>query len=109
MLAADGVVVVAHALPEHLHELRGLLGTIAVAPDKTRRIDDAFAGLDRVATQTVTWRLALDRDDVHALALMGPSAHHLDPTALHSTVEGLPDLTTVTAAAQVTVLRARAR
>ncbi len=105
VLTNDGVLVVATARPNHLRELRDVLGTIGVEQRKAERMKNAFRGFDRIAQQVVTWRMALSRSDVQALAAMGPSAHHLDPTQLGTTAEQLPDPLGVTAEMEVTVLR----
>lgn len=105
LLAPGGVLVIASALSEHLQELRGRLGTIAVHPDKRGRLERTFGEFPRIAEQRVTWRLALRRDEVRGLVAMGPSAHHLDPAELHAATGKLPEILGVTVAVQVDVLR----
>ncbi|WP_232664276.1 23S rRNA methyltransferase [Pseudonocardia sp. TRM90224] len=105
VLKRDGVVIVANALPEHLQELRDLVGTIGVDPRKAERMSEAFRAFERVAHQVVSWRLALDRDDVEAAVAMGPNARHLDPSRLLATAAELPAVVGVSAAMEVTVLR----
>lgn len=107
ILTGDGVLIVATAAPEHLHELTDRIGTIGVDPRKQARLQQALSGLDAVTDQPVRWRLALRRDEVRSVAAMGPSAHHLHPEQLDRAIERLPDLVGVTAAIDVTVLRRR--
>lgn len=107
VLTRGGVVVVANALPDHLRELRDRVGGIGVDPRKAERMNAAFSAFERVAHQVVTWRLALDRDDVGAVVAMGPSARHLDPARLRTATAALPDVVGVTAAMEVSVLRPR--
>lgn len=51
LLAPGGVLVIASALSEHLHELRDRLGTIAVHPDKRARLERTFGEFTRLAEQ----------------------------------------------------------
>ncbi|WP_060577239.1 MULTISPECIES: hypothetical protein [unclassified Pseudonocardia] len=44
ILTADGILLVASARPEHLHELRTLVGGIGVDPHKAARHRAAFTG-----------------------------------------------------------------
>lgn len=105
VLVENGVAVVANAMPDHLWELRDLVGAIGVDPRKAERMSTAFGAFERLAHQVVTWRLALSRDDVEAAVAMGPSAHHLDHSRLLAEIEELPDVIGVTAAIEVSVLR----
>lgn len=108
ILTGDGILLVASARPEHLHELRTRIGGIGVDPHKAARHRAAFTGFVPVARQVVQWRLALHPDEAAALASMGPNAHHRipDPDAEVVPAE-LPDLVGVTAAMDVVVYRRR--
>jgi 23S rRNA (guanine745-N1)-methyltransferase len=98
ILGHDGRLLVVTPAPEHLAELRSALGLLEVAPDKERRVTDALSPFfDRVSSQPLRWTMALAREDVLALAGMGPSARHLEPAALSERVAALPAPVTVTA------------
>lgn len=107
ILDADGILVLATAGPEHLQELRDRLGMIGVDPRKTDRLRHALAGFTPIVEDTVRWRLALQHDQVRALAVMGPGSHHLDVGQRERAIEALPDLTGITAVINVAVLRRR--
>ncbi|ANY07715.1 putative RNA methyltransferase [Pseudonocardia sp. HH130630-07] len=107
VLDRRGVLVVAGAAPDHLHELRDLLGTLGVDPHAPARRRAAFAAFEPVARQPVTWRMALHPEDVRSLVAMGPSARHLDPAELDRAVAALPATVGVTAAIEVLAMRPR--
>lgn len=107
VLAADGRVVVVTPEPEHLAEIRGVLGMLTVDPGKPDRLVQAFDGsLVLAARRPVRSELALSRADISALVRMGPSARHLPADDLAAAVDRLADRTTVTMSVTVSVFRA---
>jgi 23S rRNA (guanine745-N1)-methyltransferase len=108
VLSKDGRLVAVTPEPSHLAELRGPLGLLTIDPGKPERLADAFAGrLQTADRQPVVQQLRLSRPDVLALVRMGPSARHLQPDQLATTVNALPEASTVTLAVTVSVLKRR--
>jgi 23S rRNA (guanine745-N1)-methyltransferase len=109
VLREDGALVVARADGGHLRELRPALGLLEVDPEKERRVEEALGPhLERDARRELSYRMALGRDDVAALASMGPSARHLAPAALAERAAALPEPASVTASVIVERWRPRA-
>lgn len=107
LLRHDGILILATARPGHLRELRTRFRTLEVDPRKDQRLRQGFAEFDVLDDQSVEWRLALERHDVKNLVAMGPSGHHLDEAELEAAVAVLPEVSGVSAAVSVTVLRHR--
>ncbi len=110
VLRPDGALVVATPAAEHLTELVGPLGLLAVDARKDDRLAASltpYFGL--AARHELTVQLRLSRVDAGAAALMGPSAHHLDGAGLAVRLAALPDVTPVTAAFTVSVYSPAAR
>jgi 23S rRNA (guanine745-N1)-methyltransferase len=106
VLTVDGALVVAAPEPDHLAELAGPLGLLAVDPRKRERL---AAELDPVLAPAgdarVEFAMELDRASVSALAGMGPSARHADPGATAAAIAALDEPVRVTAAVTVSVHR----
>ena len=92
VLAPDGVVVVVVPEPEHLAELRQPFGTLAVAPDKERRLADRMRPLRVRHEDRVTAHPVLPPDDVARAVLMGPNGHHLDADVVRERAAALGPL-----------------
>jgi 23S rRNA (guanine745-N1)-methyltransferase len=108
ILAPDGRLVVVTPGPGHLGELVGRLGLLRVDEDKDARLRDQLgADFTLVAADRYEERLPLDRADVRALVLMGPSAWHVDPAAIDVAVAELPEPFPVTLSATVWIFRPR--
>lgn len=108
ILRDDGALLVATPRPEHLAELRPLLGLLDVDPAKEERLVAALSpGFEREGSRAVTWSMELERSACEALAAMGPSAHHLDPAERAQRAAALSDRTRVTGACTVEVWRPR--
>jgi 23S rRNA (guanine745-N1)-methyltransferase len=105
VLARDGVFLLVTPTASHLGEVIEELGMLAVDPDKPRRLAAGMAGLDLMADQTLSYRVALTRADLGDLVAMGPSAHHVDPDQLADRVSGLPDPLPVTVSVRVAAYR----
>jgi len=107
ILTGDGIVLVATAAPDHLRELRRLVGAIGVDPRKRERLDAALSSFEPIVRQPVTWRLALLRAEAEDLVAMGPSAHHADRQELRAALARAPALVGATASIDVVVFRRR--
>lgn len=102
----SGRFVVVTPGAEHLRELVGPLGLIAVDPDKDARLAQQLAELTVVDERELRYEADMTRDDARHEALMGPSAHHVNPAELTRAVEALPETTPVTIAVTVRTYRA---
>jgi 23S rRNA (guanine745-N1)-methyltransferase len=110
ILHAAGVLLVATPGPDHLRELRALLGLLDVDPDKERRVETALAPhLERADARELAWTMSLPREDALALAAMGPSARHAAPDALAARAAALPEPLAVTASVRLSAWRPRSR
>lgn len=107
VLAPEGRLVVVAPAQDHLAEIVGPLGMLAVAPDKDERLARQLADFTVVEERTVRYSAPMNREDVTHEALMGPSAHHVDPDELATAVAALPQPLDVTVAVTVSVHRAR--
>ncbi|MGH8866788.1 MAG: putative RNA methyltransferase [Actinomycetes bacterium] len=106
VLRPGGALVVVTPLPDHLGELVGPLGLLGVDPQKQDRLASALDPyVTRVRQSEVRVPLSLPREDVVALAAMGPSAWHVDPDTLRDRVSRLDAPVRVTLAAEVAVFR----
>lgn len=106
VLRPGGVLVAVTPEPGHLAELRDVTPLLTVDAGKSERLADAFAGRLRLIERVeVAADLQLRPDDVADVIGMGPTAHHLDATALREVTAGLPELTRATLAVTVTVLQ----
>ena len=105
VLTRNGRLVVVTPEPEHLDEIRGVLGLLAVDAGKPERLAEAFRGrLSVIERRPVRAVMALSRVEVSALVRMGPSARHLRPDNLASAVAALPETTAVTLSVTISVL-----
>ncbi|MDV6231420.1 MULTISPECIES: methyltransferase domain-containing protein [Rhodococcus] len=106
VLVDDGVLVVVTPTMRHQRELRGPLGLIGVAEDKTRRLGESLSGLfEPVAESALEYSMMLSHNDIEALIGMGPSSRHGDPAARSAALGELPDVTEVTASVTVSTYR----
>jgi 23S rRNA (guanine745-N1)-methyltransferase len=104
VLHPRGALLVVTPTPAHLGELVEPLGLLAVDPRKEERLAQTLAPHflpgERRAHEH---RLSLDRSDLEAIALMGPSAWHLDRERLRQRVAELPEPTAATCSAVLSV------
>ncbi|WP_139196381.1 MULTISPECIES: putative RNA methyltransferase [unclassified Curtobacterium] len=78
VLHPDGVLAVVTPRTGHLAELAE--ATIAVDPEKERRLHDSLTpAFTRRSSDDLTWTMELSAEDVHDVVHMGPSHHHVDP------------------------------
>jgi len=82
VLGPGGRLVVVTPTPRHLAELVGPLGLVTVDPDKDERLGRQLAGFRRLSAEPVERTLVLDDPAVRDAVAMGPSARHVDLTAL---------------------------
>ncbi|WP_144711579.1 putative RNA methyltransferase [Curtobacterium pusillum] len=93
VLHPDGVLAVVTPRTGHLAELAE--ATIAVDPEKERRLHDSLTPAFTLrSSEDLTWTMDLSAEDVHDVVHMGPSHHHVDPATVFAP-------TTVTAAVTV--------
>ncbi|QCR44791.1 hypothetical protein C1N91_15860 [Curtobacterium sp. SGAir0471] len=93
VLHPDGVLAVVTPRNGHLAELAE--ATIAVDPEKERRLRDSLEPtFVQRTSEDLTWTMELSAEDVHDVVHMGPSHHHVDPDRVFAP-------TTVTAAVTV--------
>lgn len=108
VLAPGGWFVVVTPVVDHLAELVEPLGLVGIEASKGERLRaEVGAHLDLVDTRVVRTRRLLDEAAVRAIALMGPSGHHLDPAVLDERIAALATPIEVTIAVEVTRWRAR--
>ncbi|MGH3410025.1 MAG: methyltransferase type 11, partial [Streptosporangiaceae bacterium] len=82
---------------DHLGELAGPLGLLAVDPRKDERLTARLGPyFDLAGQHQHRFRLALDHRDVAAAVAMGPSAWHADPAELTERIAALPSPMPVT-------------
>ena len=76
VLHPDGVLAVVTPRTGHLAELAE--ATIAVDPEKERRLHDSLTPAFALAgSDDLTWTMDLGAEDVHDVVHMGPSHHHV--------------------------------
>ena len=110
VLAADGALIVVTPGAGHLAELVDALGLLSVDPDKDKAVAAALGGrFDQIADERHDRVLRLAHAEVHSLVSMGPSAWHVDPAALATSIGALPEVVTVTASVRVGSYRPRPR
>jgi 23S rRNA (guanine745-N1)-methyltransferase len=106
ILAPDGALIVVTPTPAHLAELVAAVGLLTVDEHKPDRLASALAPhLEQVSEVGHDWRLSLTREEVRALAEMGPSAHHLSSHDLETRLAVLAEPVAVTAAVRLSVYR----
>ena len=108
VLAPSGALIVVTPRPEHLRELRDLAGLLAVGGGKEEQVSAAVAA-DFILEEQAVVRShpVLTLQDLRNAALMGPSAHHLDPDRLEAALGGAGTPLAVTAAFNLQVFRRR--
>ena len=107
VLRTKGVLAVVTPQPAHLQEIRALAGMLEIGDEKESRVAGALEAYFR-PEQTVhcEYRMRLTAADIRNVALMGPSARHLDRNALEKNLAPLTDTVPVTAAFSLQLFRA---
>ncbi|WP_019546985.1 methyltransferase domain-containing protein [Streptomyces sulphureus] len=107
-LRPGGAVLVVTPTPRHLAELRRQTGMLSVDGAKEERLQRALGeDFTQVGEEQVEFELVLAPDDLHRLAAMGPTGHHVAPAELRRRVEALGDRFEVTASLRLSVHEAR--
>ncbi|GCE39835.1 Ribosomal RNA large subunit methyltransferase A [Rhodococcus wratislaviensis] len=102
VLAEHGSLVVLTPTERHLGELVDLLGMVRVDDRKVERLGAAMSGrFERTGHVAVEYPMSLSHLDVTRLVGMGPSARHLTPERLASSIAALPQEYPVTASVTV--------
>ena len=97
ILPPAGRLLVVTPDPDHLGELAGPLGLLAVDPRKEERLTARLGPyFDLVTQRQHRFGVALGHRDVAAAVGMGPSSWHADPAELASRIAALPDPVPVT-------------
>lgn len=102
VLRPGGRWVVVTPLPDHLAEVRATLGMVGVEERKAERLHEDLAAFP-VTEDELRFTRALSREDLRALVLMGPSAHHVQEAELAQRLAATPETTDVTVAVRLTV------
>ena len=88
VLRPGGILVVVTPLPGHLREIRSLGGLLGIGAEKEDRVAGSLGdGFTLAGSQHLEYTMTLSRTDVRNAALMGPSAHHLDPAVLEAALD----------------------
>ncbi len=106
VLHPAGRLLVVTPNDSHLQELVVPLGLLEVDPLKRERLTRKLAPLFVPSCErSVDYAAVLTRAQVVCVALMGPSAAHVDRSDIESRAAGLSDLTSVTVSVNVTTFR----
>jgi 23S rRNA (guanine745-N1)-methyltransferase len=104
VLRPNGALIVVTPTARHLEELVAALGLLSVDSRKQERLEGELEERFRIArAELVEWPMALGREELEAVARMGPSAAHVDPAALRERIAAHPESTEVTASVTMTV------
>lgn len=107
ILRPGGVLAVVTPQPAHLQEIRALAGMLDIGAEKETRVAAAVEAHFRPAeTRHCEYLMNLRPADIRNVALMGPSARHLDRDSLQENLAGLPDTIPVTASFTLQLFRA---
>lgn len=107
VLRADGVLAVVTPQPRHLQEIRALAGMLDIGGEKEDRVAAAVEEHFRLEeTRHCEYRMDLRAADISNVALMGPSARHLDRNSLRGNLADLPETMPVTASFSLQLFRA---
>ncbi|TQJ02325.1 putative RNA methyltransferase [Amycolatopsis cihanbeyliensis] len=110
VLRPGGALLVVSPGPDHLAELAGRLGLLAVDEDKRERLDTALAEYFTPAERTSCGGgVLLDPADARRAVLMGPNAHHLHRDGLADRLGALTEPIEVTTAFEVSTYLPRTR
>ena len=99
VLTGNGILAVVTPQPGHLQEIRALAGMLDIGDEKESRVTDALAEHFRPGqTLQCEYPLQLSATDIRNVALMGPSARHVDRDTLSRNLAPLTGTVLVTAA-----------
>lgn len=107
VLRGNGVLAVVTPQPSHLQEIRGLAGMLDIGDAKESRVAAAMEDRFRPEqTRHCEYSMNLSAADIRNVALMGPSARHLDRDSLSDSLARLPESVPVTASFSLQLFRA---
>ncbi|MBF4461383.1 methyltransferase domain-containing protein [Rathayibacter sp. VKM Ac-2878] len=101
VLRQGGSAVVVTPRERHLHEIRTELGMLGIDAGKAERLDEQLRGFSLARRDELDYVALMSRAELRAEALMGPSAHHIDPSALDAALDAHGEKTAVTIAVTV--------
>lgn len=106
ILHPAGRLLVVTPDPDHLGELVGALGLLAVDPRKDERLAAKLGPyFDLASRRQLRFSMSLGHRDVATVAGMGPSAWHADPAQLASRIAALPRQVPVAVSVTMSVFR----
>lgn len=107
VLTSDGILAVVTPAPDHLREVRTLAGLLDIGAEKEDRLSGALSGyFSPEPAVPCRYPMQLDPADIRNVALMGPSARHLDRGRLEENLAALTGKTEVTASFALQLFRA---
>ncbi|MDN3480515.1 methyltransferase domain-containing protein [Arthrobacter sp. APC 3897] len=107
VLSTNGILMVVTPQPEHLQEIRSLAGMLDIGGEKENRVAAAVKDHFRAEqTSHCEYSMNLSAADIRNVALMGPSARHLDRDLLGNTLAKIPESIPVTASFSLQLFRA---
>lgn len=108
VLHPGGSLIVVTPCPDHLGELVSALGLLTVDPSKSRRLADGLEPWFELVTERVHQSaLSLSPAAAASAVLMGPSAWHLDPERVTTTLAASADPVAATLSVRVSRWRRR--
>ncbi len=108
LLAPDGALIVVTPTTRHLQEAVEAFGLLAVEEDKGERLAGQMeADFTLEAEDVIEVPLAPSHADLKNLALMGPSAWHVDTDALAARIVDLPEPFETRASVRIATYRPR--
>jgi 23S rRNA (guanine745-N1)-methyltransferase len=106
VLDRDGALVVVVPTRRHLEEIVDALGLLTVDENKDERIHEQLGSdFDHEASAVHEFLMTLDHEYLAALIQMGPSAWHVEGSAIEERIKDLPSAVAVTASVVVSVYR----
>jgi len=103
-----GVLAVVTPEPDHLEQLRGLLGLLDIQRDKQDQLHETLGvSFTRQSEDRVSFDLTLDAAAVYDLVAMGPNAFHSDEKQLRRSLLAVPLPARVSAAVNISIWRPR--
>lgn len=107
VLRDNGILAVVTPQPGHLQEIRALAGMLDIGDEKESRVTEALADhFHPGETLHCEYSMQLSAADIRNVALMGPSARHLDRDTLGRNLAPVTDTVPVTAAFSLQLFRA---
>lgn len=78
VIARDGILIVVIPAPEHLLQLRTVLGLLNIEEQKEEHIKEQFAsGFEFVTSSNIAYTMPLNREQIEQIVMMTPNYWHL--------------------------------